>query len=144
MREIDFRRLDARMPQVLRHAIDAHTAAKSLDGVQVAKVMKPERNTRRSTTDCLGEGRRDRNPRAVRRWKDQFAAPVEAGDMIERRRRQRYDSASIALAFDNFERSCRLVELRPFQRRQLGLACAGQTRRNGKVTQGGERLAKTA
>ncbi len=60
--------------------------------------------------------------------------------MIERRWRQRYDSASIALAFDNFERSCRLVELRPFQRRQLGLACAGQTRRNGKVTQGGRTL----
>ncbi len=47
MREIDLGRVDARMPQVLRHAIDARTAAQRLDGVHVAEIMKPERNTRR-------------------------------------------------------------------------------------------------
>jgi hypothetical protein len=88
----DLGRVDACMAQMLRHPIDACTAAQRLDRVHMAKVMEAERNARRRPMDCLCEGRRDRNPRAVRRWKDQVAAPIEAadraaGDRVMTRRR---------------------------------------------------------
>jgi hypothetical protein len=123
------------MAQMLRHAIDARTAAQRLDRVHMAEIMKPERDSRSSASHRLCEGGRDRNPRAGRRWKDQVAAPVEAGDMFERRWRQRYDSTSIALAFDNFERAGRLVELRPFQRGQFRLPRTSQSSSNRKASQ---------
>jgi hypothetical protein len=133
--QINLGRVDARMAQMLRHAIDARSVAQRLDRVHMAEIMKPERDSRSSASHRLCEGRRDGNPRAGRRWKDQVAATVEAGDMIERRWRQRYDSAPITLAFDNFERTGRLVELRPFQRGQFCLPRAGQSSSNGKASQ---------
>jgi hypothetical protein len=51
------------MAQMLRHAIDARTAAQRLDRVHMAEIMKPERDSRSSASHRLCEGRRDRAAR---------------------------------------------------------------------------------
>ena len=95
------------MAEMLRHPVNAHSASKRLDRVEVAKVVKTERHARRGSSNGLCEGRRYRRPRPFRRWEDQIANLFQPGDMCKRGGRQRYDPAPISFALDNLERSGR-------------------------------------
>ena len=136
VREVDLSRLDARMPQVLRDTINACAVAKSLDGIKVAKVVKSERHPRCSPPDGFCKGRRNRTPWPVRGWKDPVACSRQPADMIEGGWRQRNYSAPVSLGLENFEGPRGFVELRPFERNQLGLPRTSESRRNRKITQG--------
>ena len=97
--------------------------------------METKGNTRRGSSHRLSEGRRDRNPWTVRRWKEQSAGSGQLGNMLEGGRGERDHSAPVALALDDFQRPRGLVELRPLERRQLRLASASQSSRDGEITQ---------
>jgi hypothetical protein len=54
-RKIDFRRLNARVAEMLAERVNTHTASQRLNREQVAKIVKPESHCRLSVSPCASE-----------------------------------------------------------------------------------------